>query len=367
MFMVIDGFGERWWGDAVDPHLAESNGPGKLGFAVASTDAIENSGGAKILVERMEGTDGTVTAQYATADGTAVAGRDYAAQAGTVTFGPGEILKTISIPLLDDQTYDGARQFTVTLSNPAGASIGVATDTVNVADDEHPPLLSLQLSSTSVSEGDAGQVDIPITVKLTGATSLPVTVNWYFSEGQFGASHTGELQFAPGETQKTFTASYTANTIPEANRIMNLHLWNPKNATASEDLIPITILDDDFAGVSVADVSVVETAGKVVVPLQLSRASQKPITVTYETRGGTAVAGSDFITTSGTMTVGQGSSITIPILNDTAHEPLEAFEIVLTSVNGGKLDRSAAAVIIVDDDPDVPPPPSPPRRRSARH
>jgi hypothetical protein len=367
MFLAIDGFGQAWWGDAVDLHLAESNGPGKLGFAVTTTDAIENSGSAKILIERTEGTDGTVTVQYATADGTALAGRNYAAQAGTVTFGPGEILKTISIPLLDDQSYGGGGQFTVTLSNPAGASIGVATNTVTIADDEHPPLLSLQLPSTSVSEGDAGQVAIPITVRLTGATSLPATVNWYFSEGQFGASHTGQLQFAPGETQKTFTASYAANTIPEANRIMNLHLWNPKNATASEDSITITIVDDDFAGVSVADASVVETAGKVVVPLQLSRASQKPITVTYETRSATAIGGSDYITTSGTMTVGQGSSITIPILNDSVHETLEAFEIVLTSVNGGKLDRSVAAVSIVDDDPDLPPQPAPPRRRSARH
>ena len=367
MFLGIDGFGQAWWGDAVDVHLSESNGPGTLGFAVASTYALENSGSAKILVERTEGTDGAVTVRYATADGTAIAGRDYIAQNGTLTFGPGEIFKTIFVPLVDNQTYGGGGQFNVNLSNPAGASIGVATNKVNITDDEPPPVLSLQLPSTSVPEGNAGLVGIPITVKLTGTTTLPVTVNWYFSEVQFGAAHTGELQFAPGETQKTFTASYTANTIPEPNRILNLHLWNPQNATASTDSVTITIVDDDFAGVSVADASVVEGAGKVIVPLQLSRASQKPVTVTYETRNGTAVAGVDYVATSGTITVGQGSSITIPILNDTIHEPLKAFEVVLTSVNGGVLDRSVAAVIIVDDDADAPPPPSSPRRRSVRH
>jgi len=366
MFLVIDGYGQEWWGDAVDQHLSESNGAGKLGFAIASTNALENSGSAKILVERTEGTDGTVTVQYATADGTAIAGRNYAAQASEVTFGPGEILKTISIPLLDDQSYGGGGQFKVNLSSPAGASIGVATNTVTIDDDEQPPVLSWQLPSTSVSEGDAGRVDIPITVKLTGATSLPVTVNWYFAEGQYGVPHTGELQFAPGETQKTFTASYAANTIPEPNRFLTLHLWNANHAAMPEDS-RITIVDDDFAGVSVADASVVESAGKVVVPLQLSRASQKPVTVTYETRNGTALAGADYVTTSGTMTVGQYSSITIPLLNDSFHETLESFEIVLTSVNGGKLDRSVAAVIIADDDADAPPPPAPPRRRTAPH
>jgi hypothetical protein len=187
-----------------------------------------------------------------------------------VTFGPGEILKTISIPLLDDQSYGGGGQFKVNLSSAAGASIGVATHTVTIDDDEQPPVLSWQLPSTSVSEGDAGRVDIPITVKLTGATSLPVTVNRLFAEGLNGVYHTGELQFAPGETQKTFTASYAANTIPEPNRFLTLHLWNANHAALPADS-RITIADDDFAGVSVADASVVESAGKVVVPLQLSR------------------------------------------------------------------------------------------------
>ena len=369
MLLDIDSYGSTWswWGDAVDLHLSESNGPGKLGFTVASMDALENSGTASVLVERTEGTDGTVTVRYATADDTAIAGTNYLAQAGTLTFGPGEIFKSISIPLVDDQSYGGGVQFSVHLSDPAGASIGLATQTVKVADDDKPPALSLQLPSTSVPEGDAGQVDIPITVKLTGRTSVPATVNWYFNEGQYGPSYTGELQFAPGETQKTFIVSYTGNTVPEPNRVLNMHLWSPKNATTSPDSISMTIVDDDFAGVSVADASIVESAGKVIVPLQLSRASQKQITVTYETRNGTAIAGADYVTTSGTIVVTQGSSITIPLLNDAVHETLEAFEVVLTSVNGGKLDRPVAAVIIVDDDADLPPAPSLPRRRSALH
>jgi hypothetical protein len=369
MLLDIDSYGSTWswWGDAVDLHLSESNGPGKLGFAVTSMAAPENSGTASVLVERTEGTDGTVTVRYATVDDTAIAGRNYLAQAGTLTFAPGEIFKSISIPLVDDQSYGGDVQFNVHLSDPAGASIGLATETVKVADDDKPPVLSLQLPLTSVSEGDAGQIDIPITVKLTGRTSVPATVYWYFNEGQNGASHTGELQFAQGETQKTFIVSYTANTVPEPNRLLNLHLWNPKNATASTDSISITIVDDDFAGVSVGDASVVESAGKVIVPLQLSRASQKPITLTYETRNGTAIAGADYVTTSGTIVVAQGSSITIPLVNDAVHETLEAFEVVLTSVNGGKLDRSVAAVSIVDDDADLPQAPAPPRRRSALH
>ena len=65
------------------------------------------------------------------------------------------------------------------------------------------------------------------------------------------------------------------------------------------------------------------------------------------------------------MTVSQGSSITIPILNDTLSEPLKVFEVVLTSVTGGKLDRAVGAVMIVDDDTASTPPPQ--HHRAARH
>jgi hypothetical protein len=305
-----------------------------------------------------------VTVRYTTANDTAVAGQDYTAQAGALTFGPGEILKTITVPLIDDQTYGGDRQFKVNLSNPAGASLSaVSTATVTIRDDDPPPVLSIVPPSSSVQEGDAGSVDILITVKLTGSTKLPVTVTWFWSEGQYSPTHTGQLQFAPGETQKTFTASYLANTTPEPDRFLSMGLGNQTNATASQGNTSITIVDDDFAGVSIADASVLESAGKVTVPLQLSRSSLKPITVTYETHNGSALAGSDFIATSGTMSLSSGSSITIPILNDNVAETIKTFEVVLTSVSGGKLDRSTASVIILDAGVS----PSQPRRHSARH
>jgi hypothetical protein len=364
MFVAVDDFGSAWWGDVVDSHLSESDGAGRIGFAAASSSLRETSGNADILLIRTEGTDGSVSARYTTADGTARAGKNYVARAGTVTFGPGEILKTISIPLIDNQVYSGTLQFKVNLSDPAGAELATTTtETVSILDDELPPTLALLPPSTSVQEGDAGQVDLPVTVRLTGATELPVTVSLNWSEGQFGPSHTVGLRFEPGETQKTFTVSYIANTTPEPDRTITVQIFNPANATIPAGSAAIKIIDNDFAGVSIADASVIESAGKVIVPLQLSRASLKPITVTYETRDGNALAGSDYVQTSGSLTLGpNATSISIPIIADSVHESIEAFTVVLTSVRGGKLDRAVAAVTIVDDDS-----PPGPRHRSAKH
>jgi hypothetical protein len=56
-------------------------------------------------------TAGTTTVDYSTADGTAVAGRDYVATSGTLTFAPAETVKTILIPTLDDGGADPTKGF----------------------------------------------------------------------------------------------------------------------------------------------------------------------------------------------------------------------------------------------------------------
>ena len=75
---------------------------------------------------------GTVTVEYATSDGTAVAGSDYTATSGTLTFQPGEAEKTVSVPVLEDDHDEGSETLTLRLSNAQGARIadGEATGTI---------------------------------------------------------------------------------------------------------------------------------------------------------------------------------------------------------------------------------------------
>ena len=67
---------------------------------------------------------GTVTVDYATADGTAAAGDDFTETAGTLTFEPGDTTKTVSMPITDDTVDHGGETSTLTLSNASGADIG---------------------------------------------------------------------------------------------------------------------------------------------------------------------------------------------------------------------------------------------------
>src|SRR5438876_772884 len=83
--------------------IAEAPPPAAgIGFNTPNYTLSESAGSALLSVTRGGATSTTVTVHYETQDGLARAGSDYTAQAGTLTFGPGETLKTISIPILDD-------------------------------------------------------------------------------------------------------------------------------------------------------------------------------------------------------------------------------------------------------------------------
>ncbi|MCD0461024.1 choice-of-anchor M domain-containing protein [Roseiconus lacunae] len=91
---------------------------GQLQFAADSYSVDEDSGMASIDVIRTGGSDGRLTAGYATVDGTASSGSDYSSTSGTLGFLDGEVVKSITIPVIDDGANESDETFRVTLSNP---------------------------------------------------------------------------------------------------------------------------------------------------------------------------------------------------------------------------------------------------------
>ena len=111
--------------------------PGPVRIKVAGGKAREGVGASiGFAVTLNRAASGAVTVDYATADGTAVAGEDYTATGGTLTFGAGETEKTVSVALLDDGHDEGKETFSLTLSNATGARIldGKATGTIRNSD-----------------------------------------------------------------------------------------------------------------------------------------------------------------------------------------------------------------------------------------
>ena len=110
---------------------------GRPGVSVADA-RVKEAEGAKLAFEvtLSAAADKRVMVRYATSDGSAVAGEDYRAKSGRLTFQPGETAKTINVKVLDDAHDEGEETFTLTLSDPTRARLSdaEATGTIENAD-----------------------------------------------------------------------------------------------------------------------------------------------------------------------------------------------------------------------------------------
>jgi hypothetical protein len=153
--------------------------------------------------------DAPVSVTYATADGSAtLAGGDYQAATGSVTFAAGQTSQPVTVLVNGDRTCEYDESFVVNLTGATGAVISNAWGYGTVQDDE--PRLSI--NSQSVKEGHRGTKLMTFTVTLAAAYDQAVTVNYATHDssataGEDYVATSGTLTFAPGQTTKTFTVS----------------------------------------------------------------------------------------------------------------------------------------------------------------
>lgn len=99
--------------------------PGEVAFSAASYTVNENAGSVTLTVTRSGGSDGAMSVNYATANATAVAGTDYTAVSGALSWADGNSdSKTITIPIINRSGTYGSRYFTIVLNSASGASLG---------------------------------------------------------------------------------------------------------------------------------------------------------------------------------------------------------------------------------------------------
>jgi sugar lactone lactonase YvrE len=149
----------NYLGDLVSSSVSSLNKPlgmifdaqGDLLVSSQKTNAVDeyNSG---VVVSLSSASSTPVSVSYATADGTATAGKDYTAQSGTVTFAPGQTSHLVLLATLSDPAVDGNETFNVQLSNPTGgATIANGNAVVTIVEPSWP---QLTVSNTSAIEGD---------------------------------------------------------------------------------------------------------------------------------------------------------------------------------------------------------------------
>ncbi len=204
---------------------------------------------------------GSATVNFSTANGTATAPNDYTSTSGTLTFGPNITTQTISVPIIGDTTVEANETFTVLLSGATNATLGRATGTGTIINDDVP---TLSINSGNVDEGDSGITNANFTVTLSQRSPLTVTVDYATADGSATAptdyrSTSGTLSFAPGVVTRTITVPIIGDTTVEPDEDFAVNLSNPANATIGRARGIGTIVNDDTPAAPALALSVAPT------------------------------------------------------------------------------------------------------------
>lgn len=251
--------------NALGTSVAPPAAPALPSISINNVSITEGNSGTKtatFTVTLSAASTQSVTVNYATADGSATAGSDYAPTSGTVTFAAGETSKTISIVIDGDTTVEGNETFFVNLSNASNATIGTSQGVGTILNDDAAPTVTPGLSVNSISflEGNKGTTWATFTVSLSQASSSSVSVKYATANGTAtaGSDYTaasGTLTFSAGATSMTVKFKVTPDTTAEADETFYLNLSNPTNATITVSQGTATIRNDDGTIASVRSTS----------------------------------------------------------------------------------------------------------------
>jgi Calx-beta domain len=339
--------------------IYDNDGPPSV--VVTDVSGMEASGSLTFHVLLTSATVGTVTADYTSADGTALAGPDFTAKSGTLTFAPGDTSKLVPVTIIDDSLAEDDETFTLNLSNATGGIAIVDPQGVGtIVNDDPDPTVSV--ANASVMEGDIGTTTLSLPVTLSGPSGREVDVDYATSDGTAtaGSDYTatsGTLVFAPGETSKQIDVSVTGDLLVEGNQTITVTLSSPFNADLGTSVATGTITNDDAnPKLVVGDANVLE-GNSGTTPLTFTVAmvpvSVTDVTVDYATSDGTATAGSDYTGASGTLTIpaGQASgTIAVSVSGDKTYEPNETLTLTLSNPVGATIVVGAATGTILNDD-----------------
>ena len=225
---------------------------GVLTLSVLDVSANEGADSVVITVSATGNNGSGASVDYVTSNNTALAGVDYYSVEGTLTWSADDTDdKTVIVNLYDDQINESSETFVFTLSNESNAYLSNTTSTITIADNDSPP--SLSIVDAEVSEGVGSAT---ISVVMNGYYDDTVSVSYGSSNGTAtaGSDYTassGSVSWSAGETgSQTFSIPITDDSSAESSEAITLTISSPANATISDNIAILTIIDNDTPGVS---------------------------------------------------------------------------------------------------------------------
>ena len=382
----------------------------EVAFSDATYSVGEAGPVATITVSRTGNPSGSVTVDYATADGSAVAGIDYTATAGTLSFADGEDTQTFDVPILEDSMIESNETINLALSAPSGANLGATSNAVlSITDNDNTEVAWFDDALPTGAVGFGGwnwinTAPVPFSGALAHQSALaPGLHQHYFT------SAAEPLQPKTGDT--VYIYAYLDPDNPPSELMLqwqvagsweqraywgaNLIAWGvdgtasrrymgplpatgqwtrlevPASAVGLEGVsvtgMAFTLFDGrvtfDAVGVSStppapevafseASFNVSEGGGVATISVSRSGSTSGSVTVDYATADNSATAGLDYVATNGTLTFADGEAsqtFDVAILEDGLIEPNESVDLTLSNANGANLGTAFSALLTITD------------------
>ena len=350
-------------------------------FSVGSSDVTvsEADAVATVDVSLFGASTQAISVDYQTLNASATSGSDYSSRSGTLTFSPGDITKSISIPIVDDSSSESDESFSVRFSNvTAGANLSTPSITVTIEDNDNAvptncgePVIDTAVDRELFIWKDCAGNGAWHVVGTAGGGSYAlyrgnIATDQTFSNIVPRSIEPSDILNSNNPQQISFelimgniwTDGFDFN-VGAGNNCFSLELPTGMNVLVGANRTPVnTPFDMETlgacqSGLSVGDVTVSEADGTVSVPVNLSAASTAVVSANFQTINGTASAGLDYTSASGSVAFSPGQiskQINIDILQDSDNEGPESFSVQLSNASNALIADSTNVITINDDE-----------------
>ncbi|MCG8623669.1 MAG: autotransporter domain-containing protein [Proteobacteria bacterium] len=359
-------------------------------LAVVGKTASETVGTADIFDIEVTGeTEKSIQYQFALTDVTATVGEDYIAPTTTtLAFAPGQPIQHVRLSVRDDDIIEPDQTFTVRLTSAENATIttdGRATATSTITSDDTgeislvagaagnesgtPATFTFTITETGSATPATHQfpdIEVVGTLGVDTAGDNPATLATDLAAG-VGTTFTANIGTSNTTASDPFPIAINDDDLDEANvETLTAMLTSISPTSIGDNLTintsPIILnVEDNDAPPSVSvegPASPVTEGNTATFTIRLSEASGRPVSVTYETDGGNATAGTDYTEVpSTTRIIPAGMTIhevQVATTADTNSEGEEAFDLMITAAENATIDTATATATLADvDNPQV--------------
>lgn len=374
--MILLGGGFTQYNDQPPAYLTRiyggsETGSGSFEFTTASFVVDEDNAVANISIRRNGGlsgpnADGTgdVLVDFATSNGSAVAGVNYTTVSSNVIFPPGEVLKTVAVPITRDYAVTSNLTVNLTLSSPTSPAILGDQPTSVLTIVNVDGAVSFLSSAYSVAKNNPLGAAI-INIVRIGTSSGTCSVDFYTTTNGTavpGLDYTPTnttVVFAPGETNKTVYVAITNNAIFQGNRTVgmvlsnavNTLLYSPSNAT-------LTIVDTVYSAGQLCFATNAflanEGDGTTTITVLRTNGTSGAISAYYYTVPGTALPGVNYTTVSNIINFADGqtsATFAVPLVDNSIAQGNVSLTLGLVTnlTSGTTLFTPSNAVLTISD------------------